>query len=245
MLFLSSRLPVDLALGCVRLARVARHEGWFRRHYLHAEEERRAAGLFVDKRRVEFVAGRAAVKRAARRLGAIGAPGEFLVLPDEGARAGAPVLFDRAGRRMSLAVSISHGAGLGCAAAAEGGRVGLDVERIEGRLDGFRDGAFGPGEVESWREALGAREADDRVVTVAWCAKEALLKVAGVGLRAPLESHAVRGIRWVEGKPVREAMRLDVEALAWAEVETEELGVAMLGVATRGDVAMVVGWAAE
>ena len=37
-------------------------------------------------------------------------------------------------------------------------------------------------------------------------------------------------------------MRLDVEALAWAEVETEEFGVAMLGVATRGDVAMVVGW---
>jgi phosphopantetheinyl transferase (holo-ACP synthase) len=237
-------IPTPLALGRVRLARVARHESWFRQHYLHAEEERRAAGLFVGKRRVEFVAGRAAVKRAARRLGVIGAPGEFLVLPDEGARAGAPVLFDGAGQRMSLEVSISHGAGLGCAAAVGWGKIGLDVERIEGRLEGFREGAFGPGEVESWREALGGRVADDRVVTVAWCAKEALLKVAGLGLRAPLESHAARGIRWLGAPPAREAMRLDVEGLAWAEVETEELGVAMLGVATRGDVAMVVGWTA-
>jgi len=188
------------------------------------------------------VAGRAAVKRAVRRLAPLGAPREIAVLPDTGRAAGAPVLFDRRGERRPEAVSIAHAAGLACAAAAPRGRIGLDVERIEPRLEGFEAGAFGPGELGRWTAALGCERADDRAVTVAWCAKEALLKLAGVGLRAPLESHAVRAIRWRGEPPERTVDRLDVASLAWAEVETAELGETCMGVATRGDVAVVLAW---
>lgn len=233
---------MKIALGRARIARVARHEGWFRGRYLHPDEERRAARLAVDKRRVDFVAGRAAVKRAAARLFHDGPPSAIAALPDEGPRAGAPVLFDARGARLPYPVSISHAAGVACAAVAERGRLGLDVERIEPRLEGFVEGAFGPGEVAAWTSALGAREADARAVTVAWCAKEALLKLAGVGLRAPLDAYAVRAIRWRGPRPLQEAPRLDVDALAWAEVETAELGVTPMGVGTRGDVALVLVW---
>lgn len=235
-----------VVLARVRLAFVKRHEACLRRGYLHPEEERHAQGLRFDKRRVEYVAGRVAVKRAVRRLGERqGAPSAIAVLPDEGPRAGAPVLFDRAGRRRPEPVSISHGAGFAYAAAAASGRLGLDVERIERRLSGFVEGAFAAGEVERWTRALGRTEMDDRAITVAWCAKETLLKVAGVGLRAPLESHAVQEIRWLGAPPPLEAGRLDAAALAWAEVTTAELGALRMGVATRGDAALVVGWDGE
>jgi phosphopantetheinyl transferase (holo-ACP synthase) len=231
-----------LYLARVGLAFGERHEGCLRRCYLHPSEERHAKGLTVDKRRVDYVAGRVAVKRAARRLAALGPPTSIAVLPDEGSRAGAPVLFDSAGRRLPTPVSISHGAGFAYAAAAALGRLGLDIERIEPRLAGFVEGAFAPGEIDRWASALGRAEADDRAVTVAWCAKEALLKLAGVGLRAPLESHAVRSIRWLSGPPPAEAGRLDASALAWAEVMTAELGVSSLGVATKRDAALIVAW---
>jgi 4'-phosphopantetheinyl transferase len=231
-----------LALARVRIARVSRHEDCFRRHYLHPAEERHAARLAVDKRRIDYVAGRTAVKRAARRLGLPGPPPSFAILPDEGHRAGAPVLFDRALRRRPEPVSISHGAGFAYAAAAPRGRLGLDVERIEPRLEGFAEGAFAPGEVHRWAAALGRGQGDDRIITIAWCVKEALLKLAGVGLRAPLESHAVQSIRWLGATPPPDAPRLDVAALAWAEVDTWELGTTLLGVATRHAAALVVVW---
>jgi phosphopantetheinyl transferase (holo-ACP synthase) len=243
-----------LSLARVSLAFGKRHEGCLRRCYLHPSEERFAAGLTVDKRRVDYVAGRVAAKRALRKLAArqrgapngveaaLGPPTAIAVLPDEGLRAGAPVLFDGGGRRLPTPVSISHGAGFAYAAAAASGRLGLDVERIEPRLEGFVEGAFAPGEIDRWTSALGRAEADDRAVTVAWSAKEALLKLAGVGLRAPLESHAVRSIRWLGAPPLPEAERLDAAALAWAEITTAELGVSALGVATRRDAALVVVW---
>lgn len=231
-----------LCLARVRLARAARDEARLRRLYLHPDEERLAAQLRVDKRRTDFVAGRVAIKRAARRLGLPGRPSEIAVLPDQGYRAGAPVLFDRERLRRREPVSISHAAGFAYAAAATRGRLGLDVERIEPREASFAEGAFAPGEVARWAAALGRSRGEAPIVTIAWCAKEALLKLAGVGLRAPLESHAVQSIRWESTPPPPEAWRLDAGALAWAEIETLELGVASLGVATQRDVALVVVW---
>jgi phosphopantetheinyl transferase len=57
-------------------------------------------------------------------------------------------------------------------------RVGIDVERIEARPDAFLREAF----TESERRRL----ANPTDITRAWCAKEALLKAIGTGLKADL-----------------------------------------------------------
>ncbi|MHB8586542.1 MAG: ACP S-malonyltransferase [Thermoplasmatota archaeon] len=61
-------------------------------------------------------------------------------------------------------------------------RAGIDMETIEPRPDAFVAEAFAPAERASLRNPVD--------VTRAWCAKEAVLKALGVGLKADL--HAIR-----------------------------------------------------
>jgi 4'-phosphopantetheinyl transferase len=173
-----------IKLARVSLSRVARHEAALVARWLHPAERDAAAALAVPKRRLDYVAGRVAAKRALAQLGA-DVPAAIEVRPEVGLRAGAPRALGPAGL-LAAGLSITHGAGWGCAAAVARGQVGVDLERVEARHPAFLDEAFAEGELERWAAALGADADDPRTVTVAWCAKEALLKRAGVGLRAAL-----------------------------------------------------------
>lgn len=215
-----------LQLGRVSLARVRRAADWFAARYLHPRERALAAALAVDKRRVDFIAGRVAAHRA---LGRLGLPASQCVLPEpDGAAAGAPRLFDgvtMAAQRVPL--SIAHGGGwaVAVASADRSVRVGVDVEAVESRHPSFAAEAFAPGELDGWARALGPAAAAAQVATVAWCVKEALLKLAGCGLRAPLPAMV----------PVRIALP---DGLIW----TQELGECRLALEVHEARALAVVW---
>lgn len=204
-----------VVVGRVRIRRVAAAPDWFARQYLHERERALAAAMRIEKRRVDFIAGRVAAKRALARR-------DVYVLPDDGERSGAPVVF-HGGTRLTTPVSIAHGAGWAVAATVESGAIGIDVERIEPRPRSFVDEAFTTGELELWRRRLARSSVDDVVITAAWCAKEALLKRAGVGLRVPLPAVSATAISWIAAPP-------SGAELAWAECDTDVMGRCALGV---------------
>jgi 4'-phosphopantetheinyl transferase len=168
---------------------------------LSALEREGLARCRTDKRRREFIAGRVAAHRALALL----APGlrAEVAVREEGPDAGRPLLQPGHG----LALSLSHSAGLAVAALARGGALGVDLEqRVEGG-EAFLEEAFAPGE----REGYGAVCAPDMdPTTAAWALKEAVLKVWGVGLRAPLQKVAVRP-RLLHADEGRVALRLTLE----------------------------------
>ena len=216
--------PRGVALGRVSLARVRRHVAWFAAR-LPARERALAAALTVDKRRVDFVAGRTAAHRA---LAALGVAGDLCVLPEpDGAAAGAPRVHGA-----DVALSIAHGAGWAVAAGGRDLRLGVDLEAIEPRHESFAAEAFAPDELRDWARALGGAAGDARVITAAWCVKEALLKLARVGLRAPLPAMVPATLELARGRIVtkelgecRLALALDATralALVWSKEEGDE-----------------------
>jgi 4'-phosphopantetheinyl transferase len=136
----------------------------------------------TDKRRREYVAGRLAAHRALALL-APGLPVEVTVRT-EGLDSGRPLVAAERG----LSLSISHSAGLAVAAVSWGGPLGVDLEHGVEAGAAFLEEAFAPGEHEGYRAVCEGRM---DVTTAAWAMKEAVLKVWGVGLRAPLQRVAV------------------------------------------------------
>ncbi|HEX4459679.1 MAG TPA: 4'-phosphopantetheinyl transferase superfamily protein [Polyangia bacterium] len=209
-------------VGRVSLARVRRHADWFAARCLHPRERALAAALSVGKRRVDFIAGRVAAHRALMRLGVANSA---CVLPEaEGAAAGAPRVIE-AGASSAIALSIAHGAGWAIAVAGRGVRLGVDLEAVEPRHASFAAEAFAPGELDDWSRALASRADDARVVTVAWCVKEALLKLAECGLRAPL--------------PAMVPTRIDLQS---RRICTRELGECRLALEVDGARVTAVAW---
>lgn len=137
------------------------------------------------KRRREFVAGRLAAHHALHLLEP-GAPAEVRARAG-GADAGRPVLVPERG----LALSISHGSGLAVAALSRGGALGVDLEERVDASEAFLEEAFAPGERAGYAAVCGAWM---DATTAAWALKEAVLKVWGVGLRAPLQLVALRPV---------------------------------------------------
>ncbi|HSP79011.1 MAG TPA: 4'-phosphopantetheinyl transferase superfamily protein, partial [Myxococcaceae bacterium] len=137
----------------------------------------------TDKRRQEYVAGRVAAHRALALL----APGlrAEVAVRTTGPDAGRPLLWPPHG----LALSLSHCAGLAVAALSPGGPLGVDLERTVEASPAFLEEAFAPGEREGYLAPCASRM---DATTAAWAMKEAVLKVWGVGLRAPLQRVAVR-----------------------------------------------------
>lgn len=152
---------------------------------LSALEREGLARCRTDKRRREFVAGRLAAHRALTLL----EPGlrAEVTARQDGPDAGRPFFSPERG----LALSISHSAGLAVAGVARGGALGVDLEQRVEAGAAFLEEAFAPGEHEGYRSVC-----VDRMdpVTAAWALKEAVLKVWGVGLRAPLQKVAVRPV---------------------------------------------------
>ncbi|WNG44597.1 4'-phosphopantetheinyl transferase superfamily protein [Archangium minus] len=141
----------------------------------------------TDKRRREFVAGRLAAHRALALLEP-GLRAEVTVREDGWPDSGRPLFSPEQG----LALSISHSAGLAVAGVARGGPLGVDLEGRVEASEAFLEEAFAPDEREGY---FAVCEGGMDPTTAAWAMKEAVLKVWGVGLRAPLQKVAVRPVR--------------------------------------------------
>ena len=135
--------------------------------------------LRFPKRRVEWLGGRFALKELVHAQ--TGAPmREIEVLPQP---AGKPVL-RVAGEKSDLAFSITHSRGWALAAlSAAEPFLGIDLEKIEPRLDAWAKDFFHPSELTAGGE---------RFLTALWTQKEAVVKLLGTGLC--LNSYDVRCI---------------------------------------------------
>ncbi|WP_424964730.1 beta-ketoacyl synthase N-terminal-like domain-containing protein [Dinoroseobacter sp. S375] len=149
----------------------------------------------TDKRRWEWLRGRAAAKDAARAcLGLAIAPADLpLVVPGEDDGPVIDPTFPEAWGRAPL-ISIAHKGAQAIAVAADPARyagVGVDLERVAPRTPAFLDTAFTAPE----RAMIAAQTdpaAQARMSTRLWCAKEAVGKSFGVGLAQALDRFEVQ-----------------------------------------------------
>ncbi len=149
----------------------------------------RAAHLAIggsERRRSHRLWGRIAAKEAARRIWQAEGrpsmyPADLVVVTEESGRPRLTCV-DRFDDEPMPVISIAHADGVAVAIAAANpdAMVGIDVESITDRPDGFETTAFTPGErslLERWR----GRDRSEWI-TRFWCAKEAAAKATGIGL---------------------------------------------------------------
>jgi len=140
-----------------------------------------------DIRRTEWLFGRAAAKDAVRRLvkehyGIEVFPADVEIGQDADGRPFASLL-GMGESEIVPSISIAHSDGLAVAIAgycAEGQWLGIDVERLRPRREGFQEIAFSKDELTLLDAFSGS--ARDEWVTRLWCAKEAAAKALGKGL---------------------------------------------------------------
>jgi 4'-phosphopantetheinyl transferase len=152
---------------------------------LNAEEAARAAGFGRPERRLAFAAAHALLQD---RLGAATGGRPWRTRAEPGGR---PVLEPPHGDP-PLRFSLSHTDGLVAVALARGGEVGVDVERLDERLElaSLAGSIFSPAELRAFVAA--PPHAAARHVLQVWTAKEAVLKTAGVGLARAPETVSIR-----------------------------------------------------
>ena len=149
--------------------------------FLSPREEAILAGMEFLPRRRKWLRGRAAAKRLVRAMSG----------PQPVAETGISVLNRSSGEPFVLVegrgewefpISVSHRSEVGLAAAPEdrGARIGADIETVEPRDPALVRQFFTSGEAEL---AASSGEAGDEVVARIWSAKEAVLKLLGLGLR--------------------------------------------------------------
>jgi 4'-phosphopantetheinyl transferase EntD len=185
--------------------------------WLTPEEEALCPRRAVEKRRAEFTAGRIAAKLAVSRLrGASPTDPESWIGVAEGHASGRPIVVNRSGSPVAdVALSITHSDGVAIAAAAREG-LGIDLVPIEDRGGAFGAEAFAPGEVEAWSRWMPAGENVAFAQSIAFGAKEAVLKWLGVGLRMSLRqlvvrpAQAARAIHCHDLQTLALGLRLDV-----------------------------------
>lgn len=151
------------------------------------------ARLTVPKRRREWLAGRVAAKELVRRrhrLGMSALRRIAIEAPQEGPNKGKPFYrIDDALGPFDLSISHSGDVAIAALAAAEGERIGIDVEQIAPREESFEELALSRRERDAIAHLRG--EARSLAVTERWVLKEALAKALGTGLRLHLEQVTV------------------------------------------------------
>ncbi len=176
---------------------------WARRVLGRTERELFAALRLPDNRQLEWLGGRTAAKEAVqtllkRHFGLDLRPADIEIgIGDEGQ----PLV---GGPWVSLVgeaplVSISHTNGLAVALAmlpADGRRAGIDIERVRNRPEGYAEIAFDDAE----RSLIASAPSDAEWMLRGWCAKEAVGKSLGTGLRDGPRSLAVVGIDRASGR---------------------------------------------
>ena len=156
--------------------------------WLTDAERQVLAGLRFERRRMDWLLGRWAAKRAVTAcLGATSArppgPGaaDIAILADD---EGVPRVVGAPG---PVRVSISHRGGQAfCVAAAGDPALGCDLERVEPRSRAFIDDYFTHHEADGVRAAL--PETRPLLANLVWAGKEAALKAVGQGLRLDTRS---------------------------------------------------------
>jgi malonyl CoA-acyl carrier protein transacylase/phosphopantetheinyl transferase len=154
-----------------------------------------------EPKRSEWLFGRIAAKDAVRMLwsqrhGERLFPADIEIETDAHGRPSARRRGATAGEALP-AVSLAHTDGLAIGLAAFGSPVGVDIERIKPRGDGFEEIAFDDAE----RRLLdGFGPARDEGIARFWCAKEAVGKALGRGLIEGPRSLAVRTADVAAGK---------------------------------------------
>lgn len=143
--------------------------------------------LRVPKRRQEWLAGRVAAKELVRRreYGRPDLRSIEISAAGSGPDRGRP-RYAVGGRPGTYALSITHSGGVALAALArsENDAVGVDLEQVCARDEGFEAIALSPDERRTLSPLRG--DARWRAVTSIWTLKEALLKALGLGLRVPM-----------------------------------------------------------
>lgn len=152
---------------------------------LNAPERREAAKMKGSvARRTEWLFGRIAVKEAVRRYlknfhQARWSYADVQIWPNEN---GKPQAIGAWGDNLTskLDVAIAHTSQFVIALAAANAKIGVDVESISRNLsEEFTYGVFSPEELEHATKAANASQAIIRF----WCAKEAVSKALGTGIR--------------------------------------------------------------
>jgi len=153
--------------------------------YLTDGERAHLATLKVEKRRREWLLGRMGAKSIIQRYlalrhGITAGWTDIGILPDEDS---APTVTIAQEAAPKVTISLSHRSGFAVLAVGEqtsGWSLGVDVERVEPRIQSFVADYF----TDRERQHLGVGNAleRDRLVTVYWCVKEAVLKAVRKGL---------------------------------------------------------------
>lgn len=139
-------------------------------------EMRTFRDLKVDKRRWEWAAGRAAAKSAVAKVYGV-TPADVEIEPNWTRKPFAKV----DGVFIDRCISITHSGELALAAISDSNepRIGIDIEQIENRPEGFKEEAFAPVERKELDNA-------DEFVLEMWSRKESALKALGIGFGLPL-----------------------------------------------------------
>jgi malonyl CoA-acyl carrier protein transacylase/phosphopantetheinyl transferase len=156
----------------------------------------------VEQRRIQWLCGRAVAKEAARHFLKknhkleLGSP-DFSIATDDN---GKPLV---RGKHVTapVEISLSHTDGATVAVAGDpaDGRLGIDIEKIRQLNPDFMDGAFSAADMPKLFEASGGRNVDEWALRV-WCAKEALTKAAGIGMRYDARDIHVNNIKASTGE---------------------------------------------
>lgn len=184
--------------------------------FLSPEEITTAAGLRFAKRRSEWVLGRRVAKQLLLRChpGLTDMPAGAITIANE--PEGAPYVLADGRGRLAGSLSLSHREGMAACAwlDAAGVNVGIDIEKVEERSAAFLQDYFTPAECALFNSL--PCELRSRWLTLAWSAKESVLKAWKKGLRLDtrsVEIGAAEGLERWEALPVGEWRPLAVKPL--------------------------------
>lgn len=166
------------------------------RDWLGERERASLASLRFEKRRLDWLSGRLALKQLLRKV----APAASDMRPDQleilKAESGAPYLAPESG--LGGSISISHSQGWVLAGyCPHGAAFGLDLERVEPRDPALAETFFTSDEL-AVISAL-SDHAQATAVTAIWSLKEAALKALATGLRADTRAIGI-GLRAGESR---------------------------------------------